>query len=249
MNQANRDQDRDHLSNRGEFRAGDDPRDHDSDNDGVMDGDENAGTITSYDTTTGKLTITLFGGDTVSGIVTDETRIRCEHEHHHGDDDSTASVSRHGEDEDNSGPGNSSDDEDNSGPGNAGDDEDNSGPGNSADEESSGPSGGGADDPADHDENDDRGDHQHGDDPPGHDQNDDHGDDHQHGDDPPGHDGTPPGSSEGPGRGADHTANCTPAALVVGATVEEAELRLEHGVATFEEIELEDQGDSTTTSG
>ena len=73
VNQAARDQDRDHLNNLGEFKAGDNPRDEDTDNDGVMDGEENAGTITAYDTETGKLTISLFGGDTVSGIVTENT--------------------------------------------------------------------------------------------------------------------------------------------------------------------------------
>ena len=122
VNQAGRDQDRDHLDNRGEFRAGDNPRDRDTDNDGVMDGDENAGTIASYDTETGKLMITLFGGDTVSGLVTDDTRIRCGHgvPQHGRRRRPAASASRHGEDElrprhsgdDNSGPGNGDDDSD-----------------------------------------------------------------------------------------------------------------------------------------
>src|SRR3954447_24970642 len=59
VSQSGRDQDRDHLDNRGEFRAGDDPRNRDSDHDGVIDGDENAGTIASYDSETGKLVINL----------------------------------------------------------------------------------------------------------------------------------------------------------------------------------------------
>src|SRR5215208_5411995 len=59
-NQARRDQDRDSMKNRKEFKARTDPRDSDSDDDGVPDGEENAGTIASFDGTT--LTIDLFGG-------------------------------------------------------------------------------------------------------------------------------------------------------------------------------------------
>src|SRR3954454_7536808 len=80
-NQARLDQDGDHLRNRAEFLADDNPRDRDSDDDGVIDGDENAGTIVSFDAATGRLTIALFRGDTVSGLVTDRTRIKCEDEH------------------------------------------------------------------------------------------------------------------------------------------------------------------------
>ncbi len=216
VKQGVRDQDRDHLRNRGEFRAGDNPRDRDSDGDGVLDGDENAGTITSYDPATGKLTIALFGGDSVSGLVTDGTRIRCETEHHSTGDESgsTASASRHGEDE-------------------SGDDSgsDNSGPG-SGDEVS--------DDPPSHDENDDHG--EGNDDPPNHDQNDDHGEGN---DDPPNHDANDDHGDHGRGPHGDNGFNCTPDALVVGATVDEAELELRNGKATFEEIELERSSSST----
>jgi hypothetical protein len=158
INQAHRDQDRDQLRNRAEFLAGDNPRDRDSDDDGVMDGDENAGVIESFDATTGRLTISLFGGDSISGLVTDRTRIKCEDEH--SADDSVHA--RRGEEE-------------------PGDDEED----NSAGSSNSGPGRGGHDD-------------------------------------------------EGAG------ANCTASDLKVGATVEEAELELEHGTATFDEVELAD---------
>jgi len=81
VNQAHRDQDRDHLRNLAEFKAGDNPRNDDSDGDGVIDGEENAGTIQSFDATSGKLVIDLFGSETISGLVTDQTKVKCEDEH------------------------------------------------------------------------------------------------------------------------------------------------------------------------
>lgn len=90
VKQTRRDQDGDHLRNRAEFLAGDDPRDADSDDDGVTDGSEQAGTIASFDAETGRLVIDLFGTDTVAGFVTDETEIECE------DEDGTASASSEG---------------------------------------------------------------------------------------------------------------------------------------------------------
>ncbi len=75
--QGKRDQDSDQLRNRGEFRSAMDPRDSDSDDDGVEDGDEGAGTIASFDQETGKLVINLFNGESVSGTVDDETEIEC----------------------------------------------------------------------------------------------------------------------------------------------------------------------------
>ena len=145
VNQAGRDQDGDHLRNHGEFEAGDNPRDDDSDNDGVMDGEENAGTIASFDTATGKLTIDLFGTDTITGLVTDRTRIKCEDEH----SPDVSMRSHEGE------PG----------------------------------------------------------------------------DDNGGH-GEEPGDDNGVG------ANCTTADLIPGAVVQEADLEIEHGTATFDEVEL-----------
>lgn len=81
VSQAHRDQDGDRLRNRAEFLAGDDPRDHDSDDDGVMDGHEQAGTIASFDAATGRLVIDLFGTETISGLVTADTEIECEDHH------------------------------------------------------------------------------------------------------------------------------------------------------------------------
>jgi hypothetical protein len=103
VNQAKRDQDRDKLVNRQEVKAGDDPLDSDSDGDGTPDGQEDAGTIASFDGTT--LTITLFHGQTISGLVTADTEVQCDN----GDDQG---------DEDNDGEGGG----DNSGPGGGGDD-------------------------------------------------------------------------------------------------------------------------------
>ena len=118
--QARHDQDRDGLRNRNEFRGRMDPRDADSDDDGIEDGDEGAGTVASFDQATGRLKIDTFGGDSASGLVTDETEIECDREdgEEHGDDN---------RDGDNSGPGNAEDgdgdgDDDSSGPGH-GDDE------------------------------------------------------------------------------------------------------------------------------
>jgi hypothetical protein len=116
VNQARRDQDHDGLRNRPEFLARTDPRDRDSDNDGTEDGDENAGTIATFDN--GVLTIDLFGGGSVSGQVTDDTEIECENEEENGDDPVSGVQARH-DGGDNSGPGDNSGSGDNSGPGNA----------------------------------------------------------------------------------------------------------------------------------
>ena len=77
VDQARRDQDSDALRNRGEYEAGMDPRDEDTDGDGIVDGDEGAGTITAWDPATGELTVSMFGGDVVTGTVTDDTEIEC----------------------------------------------------------------------------------------------------------------------------------------------------------------------------
>ena len=86
VNQAKRDQDRDQLNNRGEFKTGSDPRDDDTDDDGVEDGDEDGGVISSFDGTT--LTIDLANGGSITGIVDEDTEIKCGDECDHDGDDS-----------------------------------------------------------------------------------------------------------------------------------------------------------------
>ena len=103
VNQAHRDQDHDGLVNRQEFRAGDDPMDADSDGDGTPDGQEDAGTVASFDGTT--LTIDLFGGKTISGLVTDATEIKCDNGDNQGDEDGDGQGGNRGPGGDNSGPG------------------------------------------------------------------------------------------------------------------------------------------------
>lgn len=77
VNQAHRNQDGDKLVNRKEFRAGTNPRKADTDGDGTEDG-EGSGTIASFDPATGTLTIDLFTGGTMTGQVTDQTKITCD---------------------------------------------------------------------------------------------------------------------------------------------------------------------------
>jgi hypothetical protein len=194
VDQTRRDQDGDRLRNLAEFRAGDNPRDRDSDDDGVMDGQENAGTIASFDAASGKLTLDLFGSDTISGLVTDRTRIKCEDE---SSPDVTDVRGREAE------PG-----DDRGGEDEVGDDHGDDG-------EEVGDDHGG-----------------HGDEP---------GDDHDGDNSGPGSDNSGPGSSDSSPSGHDDDgagAHCTTADLIPGAVVAEAELEIEHGTATFDEVEL-----------
>jgi hypothetical protein len=69
------DTDRDGLTDSQEVEIGDNPRRRDSNGDGTPDGRENAGEVESFDGTT--LTIELFAGGTVSGLVTESTEIEC----------------------------------------------------------------------------------------------------------------------------------------------------------------------------
>lgn len=178
VDQAKRDQDRDQLVNSKEFRSGMDPRDDDSDGDGTDDSDEGAGTIASYDETTGELTIDVFGGGSITGVVTDDTEVDCDDGDDQGDEDG---------DDDHSGPGHGDDDED----------EDHSGPGHGGDDDEAGDDNGG------------------------------------HGDDEAGDDRLLRSDDD-----EDDEVECSTADLAVGAIVHEAELELEDGAATWEEIEL-----------
>ncbi len=71
-----KDPDRDGLRNRAELRTGHEPRDRDSDDDGISDGAERAGVVKSF--ANGVLTIDLANGTSVSGRVTASTEIECE---------------------------------------------------------------------------------------------------------------------------------------------------------------------------
>src|SRR3954447_17351293 len=88
VHKASADPDRDGVANLGEFHNGTNPRDADTDNDGVDDGnddanhdgvddgDEQSGVITSFDGTT--LTVTVVNSDVLRGTVNDGTEIECD---------------------------------------------------------------------------------------------------------------------------------------------------------------------------
>jgi hypothetical protein len=75
VKQTKRDQDHDGLNNLGEYRANTDPRNADTDGDGIGDEQENAGTIGTF--SNGVLTITLAKGGTLTGLVGPDTEIEC----------------------------------------------------------------------------------------------------------------------------------------------------------------------------
>ena len=78
VDQRKKDQDTDGLRNRGEWLAGTDPRDADTDGDGVTDVEENAGAISAWDATSGDLTVELYSGGSITATVTEWTRVKCE---------------------------------------------------------------------------------------------------------------------------------------------------------------------------
>lgn len=141
-----------------------------------------SGTIESFDAKTGKLTIALLDGESISGLVDRRTQIRCEDEHA-----PDLTQLRHGESE----PG-----------------DDNGGHG---EEEPGDDHGGRGEEPGD-----------------------DHGADDEPGDGHGGQGGSGPSGHDDNGRGA----NCTTSDLIVGTVVIEAELEIEHGTASFDEVEL-----------
>jgi hypothetical protein len=71
------DRDHDGLSNADEQRLGDDISNPDSNHDGVDDGSEVNGTVASFDSASGLLTIRLPDNSTVSGTVDSTTAIEC----------------------------------------------------------------------------------------------------------------------------------------------------------------------------
>ena len=71
------DQDRDGLRNRGEWLAGLSPRDRDTDDDGISDLREKAGVISAWDPGTLDLEIALFAGGTLTGTVSEYTKVKC----------------------------------------------------------------------------------------------------------------------------------------------------------------------------
>ena len=104
------DQDRDGLRNRGEWLADTNPRDRDSDDDGVSDLKEKAGVISAYDSETGELTLTLYAGGELTGSVTEDTRVKCEDDS--ADDESSEDGSDDGTDDQGSGDGRDDDSDD-----------------------------------------------------------------------------------------------------------------------------------------
>jgi hypothetical protein len=97
------DTDNDGLGDGAEERTGNDPTDADTDNDGVEDGNEVAGTIASFNSGTGVLTITTAHGDVSGNVVDGATELKCESADEQGDDSNRVSAARDGSDGDHQG--------------------------------------------------------------------------------------------------------------------------------------------------
>ncbi|GAB1692699.1 hypothetical protein KRM28CT15_45020 [Krasilnikovia sp. M28-CT-15] len=78
ISDANEDADGDGESNRDEFRSGHNPRNRDSDHDGTPDGEDVEGTIRSFDSQTGLLTVARGDHPAVTVTVTNTTVLRWE---------------------------------------------------------------------------------------------------------------------------------------------------------------------------
>ncbi len=72
------DTDGDGLTDGQEVEVGDNPRSRDSNHDGTPDGQENAGEVESFEG--GALTVKLFAGGTIGGMVNESTEIECDHQ-------------------------------------------------------------------------------------------------------------------------------------------------------------------------
>lgn len=101
-NDARRDRDHDGLKNIAEYRAGLDPRDADTDDDGIGDDAENVGVVVSF--TDGVLEIRTFDGEVLRGRVTARTEVNC-------DDDPPAALRSGGDDEEREDSGDHADDD------------------------------------------------------------------------------------------------------------------------------------------
>jgi hypothetical protein len=84
-NSAKGDPDKDHLSNRKEFKFGLNPRKRDSDGDGTPDNKEQAGVVRSFQN--GVLTIDELNGGSETGTVDNSTEIECGDRNEVEDDD------------------------------------------------------------------------------------------------------------------------------------------------------------------
>ena len=76
VDQSRLDPDGDGLANLGEYLAGDDPRDPDTDGDGVDDSAEGAGRVVRL--AGGRLTVALFTGRTVTAAFGDDSDLACD---------------------------------------------------------------------------------------------------------------------------------------------------------------------------
>jgi len=75
--QSQLDPDDDGLNNIEEYNGGTDPRNEDSDGNGILDGDED-GVVVSFNDVTGSLRVMMPGGHKIRGLVDQDTMVFCE---------------------------------------------------------------------------------------------------------------------------------------------------------------------------